>query len=250
MKNQSQCLTAVHDLIIAALPNHRAPRVLEAGGGSFSHIRLDRAAHIAVVDISPEQLSRNTYADERILGDLESPKAIDGHYDLIVCFDVLEHLRQPHLALKHMISALDDGGLLIIGCPNRSSTKGLITRFTPHAFHVWYYKSIRGIADAGQPGHAPFETFLDRRMGFDAVRNAIREAGLIIHIAQRYEGPAAQELRTKRPGLYSLYDWPSAILRAMNKPDEALAATDWIIVAQRPTGMVGCSPTIEAKRTA
>jgi SAM-dependent methyltransferase len=234
MRDQAQCLSSIHHLLHMALSDHRPIRILEAGGGSYSHIRLDRASHISVIDISPEQLSRNTYADIRILGDLEAPDAIDGLYDLIVCFDVLEHLQRPNLALSHMVAGLDKGGLLVIGCPNRSSTKGMITRFTPHNFHIWYYKAIRGVPDAGQPGHAPFETFLDAYMGFEVVQRQLEEAGLAIRLANRYEGPAANELQSKKPFLYALYDLPAAFLRALGQSDEALAATDWIIVAQKP----------------
>jgi len=238
MRDQAQCLSSIHHLLHMALSDHRPIRILEAGGGSYSHIRLDRASHISVIDISLEQLNRNTYADKRILGNLEDPDAIEGIYDLIVCFDVLEHLQRPHLALIHMLAGLDEGGLLVIGCPNRSSTKGIITRFTPHIFHVWYYKAIRGISDAGQPGHAPFETFLNPYMGFEIVQKQLEEAGLAIRVADRYEGPSATELQSKKPFLYALYDLPAAILRAIGRSDETLAATDWIIVAQKPTQSV------------
>lgn len=234
MKDQAQCLAEVHDILDASLPSMTPPRVLEAGGGSFSHIHLRRDAHISVVDISPEQLARNDYAHERILGDLEDPRTIQGRHDLIVCFDVLEHLRRPHLALSHLIKAMDDGGLLVIGCPNRNSTKGLVTRYTPHGFHVWYYKTIRGIADAGQAGHAPFETFLDPRMDFNAVERHLKHAGLEILMARRYEGPAAHELKAKHPLLYRLYALPADLAQWGGADKEQWAATDWIIVARRP----------------
>lgn len=235
MRDQAQCLAAVHQMLRDDLPHTRKPRVLEAGGGSFSHIKLERPAHVTVIDISPEQLARNTYADDTILGDLEVADAIQGQFDLIVCFDVLEHLQRPGLALQHMVNALSADGLLVIGCPNRSSTKGLITRYTPHGFHVWYYKAIRGIADAGLPGHAPFETFLDPQMDFERVQHQLVKSGLSIRFAQRYEGPAAQELKVKKRLLYAAYDTPAALLRAMGRSDESIAATDWIIVAQKAT---------------
>lgn len=234
MKDQAQCLAEVHQILDTSLSHTGQPRVLEAGGGSFSHIQLRRDAHISVVDISPEQLARNDYVNERILGDLEDPRVIHGRHDLIVCFDVLEHLRRPHLALNHLIKAMDDGGLLVIGCPNRSSTKGVITRYTPHGFHVWYYKTIRGIANAGQAGHAPFETFLDPRMDFHAVKRHLKHAGLEILMARRYEGPAAHELKAKYPWLYRLYALPAQLAQLRGADKDQWAATDWIIVARRP----------------
>jgi hypothetical protein len=43
--------------------------VLEAGGGSASFLKgIDGVFTFTTIDISPEQLDRNDYADERILG--------------------------------------------------------------------------------------------------------------------------------------------------------------------------------------
>ena len=234
MIDQQECLYQVHQLLRSTLSKQEPVRVLEAGGGSFSHIKMDKPANISVIDISPEQLSRNTYANERILGDLEVSDTVRGPYDLIVCFDVLEHLRHPDLALTHLMTALDPGGLLVIGCPNRSSTKGVVTRFTPHSFHVWYYKNIRGIPEAGEPGHAPFETFLSREMDFEIVQQQLKAAGLLVPLAGRYEGPAAFELYRKWPILFYFYHFPATFMRLFGQQFETLAATDWIIVAQKP----------------
>ena len=79
-----------------------------------------------MLDNSPEQLARNTYASETILGDLQDPKAFKGSYDLIVCWDVLEHLEKPRAAVENMIASLNDRGLLLIACPNLYSIKGLL----------------------------------------------------------------------------------------------------------------------------
>src|SRR4029078_13192790 len=65
------------------------PRVLEAGGGSSTHVTLSRPTHTVVLDNSPEQLARNSYASETILGDLQDPKAFKGSYYLIARWDVL-----------------------------------------------------------------------------------------------------------------------------------------------------------------
>jgi hypothetical protein len=46
--------------------------VLEAGGGSKSKIAFDRSQEVSIttIDISPEQIEKNTYASHKILGDL------------------------------------------------------------------------------------------------------------------------------------------------------------------------------------
>ncbi len=231
---QDDVLRRVHDLILARLPRHRPVAILEAGGGSFSHVRVPHEARVTVLDISPEQLERNDDADEKILGDLEDPRALTADYDLVVCFDVLEHLDRPDKAFANMVAALRPGGLLVVGCPEPFSTKGLITKFTPHAFHVWYYRSIRGDRNAGRPGYAPFPTRLRRSMGFETLKRAARDAGLEILLAQRYVGPAVEELRARRPVLHALYALPALLARIATLGRIELGETDGVMVLRRP----------------
>ncbi|MGH8427255.1 MAG: class I SAM-dependent methyltransferase [Gammaproteobacteria bacterium] len=144
-----------HEVLNASLSSGRIIRVPEAGRGSFTHIRIPHSKYVTLLDISPEQLERNTYADEKILGDLEDEHALTlQKYDLIVCFNVLEHLRYPERAFSNLAQSLAYAGLLVIGCPNLLSVKGLTTRFMPHGFHVWYYRSMRGVPESGQSGYA------------------------------------------------------------------------------------------------
>lgn len=230
---QKQALRTTHDVLSRELPNDRPVRVLEAGGGSTTHIRLDRPAHIVALDISPEQLERNDYADAKILGDLQDPNAITGLYDLIVCFDVLEHLTEPEKAIENMAAALDEGGLLVIGCPNRWSLKGLLTRFTPHGFHVWYYRTLRGDRHAGEPGHAPFPTYLRSGMGFGRLLDAARRFGLKQAFATTYEGPAVEELRKRHPFVHVLHAVPAEAGRILSGGRWLAGETDYIAVLRR-----------------
>ena len=124
----SDALGLTHRLIVENLPRDRPIRVLEAGGGSFTHIAFDAPRHVTVLDISPEQLARNTIADEKILGDLHDASLLTQTYDLIVCWDVLEHLSRPEIAFANMANSLAPGGQLVIGCPNLFSLKGFVTR--------------------------------------------------------------------------------------------------------------------------
>src|SRR5882757_11539779 len=66
-------LLAVHGILRAVLPPAKLA-IYEAGGGSTSFLPLsvlDRA-HVTVVDIDEDQIRSNTYADEAILGDIQS----------------------------------------------------------------------------------------------------------------------------------------------------------------------------------
>ena len=52
------------------------------------------------LDISPSALDRNRLLDDRIVGDLETYPLPRKAFDVVVCWDVLEHL----LAVKSLIA--------------------------------------------------------------------------------------------------------------------------------------------------
>jgi SAM-dependent methyltransferase len=147
------------DIICHQLPRDNI-RIYEAGGGSMPCLPLDKwqARHITVVDIDEAQLRNNSYADTKILGDIQELRFPDGSFDLVVCYNVVEHLTAPDRAVALFFDALAPGGILFIGAPNPHSLSGVVTKHTPHWLHVAYYRWIRGKKDAGQAGKVPFRT--------------------------------------------------------------------------------------------
>lgn len=135
------------------------PRILEAGCGSLSHLSFPRDARVTGIDISQSQLDRNPFIQEKICADIQKHRFAEGTFHAIVCWDVLEHLRAPEQALENLFAALRTGGMMILALPHVRSLKGLITRFTPHAFHVWVYRRILRDRDAGRNDRAPFRTY-------------------------------------------------------------------------------------------
>ena len=230
---QSQALELTHRVLEANLPRNRRLHVLEAGGGFFTHIRLPRDRRVAVLDISPEQLARNDYADDKILGDLEEFDGEPGRFDLVVCYDVLEHLGRPERALDNMARTLAPGGLLVIGCPNRDFLKGLITRFTPHFFHVWYYRRVRGDTKAGLPGHAPFPALLKPTMGLSEILAAARSHDLEVLATHHYVGETVQELQHRYPALHAVYARLASLVGWFTRPEPIRETTDLLIVLRR-----------------
>ena len=93
-------LLAVHGILGTALPPTRL-RVYEAGGGSTSSLPLDvlRRAHVTVVDIDADQICNNDYAQETILGDVQSHRFAPESFDLVICYNVIEHLPDVDAAL-------------------------------------------------------------------------------------------------------------------------------------------------------
>jgi SAM-dependent methyltransferase len=135
--------------------------ILEAGCGSASHLRFPgKRVRLTGIDISPEQLQRNTALDAAILGDIQHHDFTPSSFDVVVCWDVLEHLPRPDLALKRMLRALKHEGLLVLALPHVMSLNGLITKYTPHGVHVWFYRHLLGNRKAGRAGCAPFQTHL------------------------------------------------------------------------------------------
>ena len=141
------------------LDGRRPLKILEAGCGSMGHVSYDNDAYIVGIDISQVQLDRNPILKERILGDIEDYPLPESTFDLIICWDVLEHLKHPDRALRNFARTVNEGGIILLASPNVMTVRGLLTKFTPHWVHVLYYKRVVGLKDAGKPGHYPFKAY-------------------------------------------------------------------------------------------
>lgn len=158
-------------------------RVLEAGCGSSTHFRHHPEDHITGIDVSPEQLERSTYLQEKILGDIQEPGVIPpGRFDLIVCWDVLEHLPHPRRALEHFAQGLRPGGLMLLSSPNVLTVRGLLTKMAPHALKVAYYRHVVGNPHAGEPGYGPFRSYHRFAMSPAAIRRFAQARGLRVEL--------------------------------------------------------------------
>jgi SAM-dependent methyltransferase len=172
-------------------------RVLEAGCGSATHLDFRDKAYVVGLDLSERQLERNSSLDERILGDVESYPLPPREYDVIVCWNVLEHVPHPERAMRNFSSAVRDDGIVIMAIPNVRSIKGLATKFTPYRFHLWVHRSLLGRADAGTDGRGPFPTFLRAAIAPRALLRAASDAGLAAAYVALYEGNQQRRLREK-----------------------------------------------------
>jgi 2-polyprenyl-3-methyl-5-hydroxy-6-metoxy-1,4-benzoquinol methylase len=153
-------------------------RLLEAGCGSASKLNFPGQVQLVGIDISEKQLARNTVLHEKIAGDVQSYEFPLDSFDAIICWDVLEHLSQPELALRRFAHAIKPGGLVILKLPNVLSLKGLVTKFLPHTFHVLTYRYIYGKKNAGKNDTAPFKTYLRFRISAGAIRKKGAQLGL------------------------------------------------------------------------
>jgi len=135
-------------------------RILDAGCGVGYGADFPPDAHVVGIDISEAALARNRKLDERILGDLQSYPLPSESFDLVVCHYVLEHVEDPRAAVRNLAASVRRGGELDISIPILWSAKGLLTKLTPHRFHVWCYRRLFHFENAGKDGYGPFPTTL------------------------------------------------------------------------------------------
>lgn len=164
-------------------------RMLEAGCGSASRLKLKAAVDAVGIDISCDQLVRNTTVQEKILADIQDYPLPRNAFDVAVCWWVLEHLARPHDALTNLFGSLKQEGLLILVFPNLLSLKGMATKFAPFWFHKLYYRLMKWKSH-------PFRTYLRRDIlpknlirfaqqnGFSPVYFSLTEADTIIRRAR------------------------------------------------------------------
>jgi 2-polyprenyl-3-methyl-5-hydroxy-6-metoxy-1,4-benzoquinol methylase len=180
------------------LARRESVRVLEAGCGSSSYMNFGEKVCLVGIDISEKQLQRNMVLQEKIVGDIQQYDLPPASFDIIVCWDVLEHLPRPELALRRFARAAKTNGLVIIKVPNVLSVKGLVTKFLPHALHVMAYRYIYSEKDAGKNDTAPFKTYLRFSIAANAIKKLCAEEGLQTAYFETYDVTAANWLQRKK----------------------------------------------------
>jgi len=96
-------------------------RLLEIGGGPGGFLRLaQRHFDVEGLDISDEVIGplQVDFGGRVRSGDIVSAALPAQQYDVIVAFNVLEHLPDPAPTVRKLTSALTDGGLLFGSMPH------------------------------------------------------------------------------------------------------------------------------------
>jgi SAM-dependent methyltransferase len=212
---------------------HGDVRVLDAGCGGKLAFELPATAKLTGIDISEESARRNERIDEIMIGDLQSYKLPPGTYDIIICCDVLEHLPRPDLALRSLFEAVNDSGIVVLALSNVFSLKGLLTKFTPHWFHVWILRTFLNYRNAGKPGFAPFPTFLRTSIAPRRLLEFCAAHEMQVVYFQLYEGSAVRQLRERSPLAFKLYKLIVWILNGLLLRTHDLGLTDTRLVVRR-----------------
>jgi SAM-dependent methyltransferase len=225
------------ELIAARLQGSHA-RIYEAGGGSLSLLppSLLAASTISVVDIDEVQLNNNTYADIKIQGDIQTYSFPPDSFDLVVCNQVIEHLDHPDQAIRLFGEMLAPGGVLFIGAPHPASFSGLVTKYSPHWFHVWFYRHVMGSATAGQPGHAPFRTVYHPLVHPKKLIAFCDQLGFSTIYFREFPHWAYASLEERRPTLGRLLSRTVAAMNALTLGRHDLRNGDYQIVFEKRAG--------------
>ncbi len=99
-------------------------RMLDAGCGTgrFSAMAADRGADVTSLDVGERLLAKvaEKCDSHRIVGSAEHVPFADATFDVVLCTEVLEHLRSPRRAVDELARVLRPKGRLIITTPNRA----------------------------------------------------------------------------------------------------------------------------------
>jgi 2-polyprenyl-3-methyl-5-hydroxy-6-metoxy-1,4-benzoquinol methylase len=160
-------------------------QILEAGCGQKWDLKLGDTPYVLTgVDYDPAALEirKNVVKDldKTIVGDLRTARLTENFYDVIFCSYVLEHVQGARTVLENFVRWLKPDGMVIVQIPDPHSVKGFVTRMTPHWFHVFFYRHVRGFKHAGEPGHQPYPTHYDAVVSRRGMREFCRHNGLAI----------------------------------------------------------------------
>jgi SAM-dependent methyltransferase len=172
----------------ALLPREVVLKVLAAEAGMRFYVRPP--AYFVRVEALQTERSLRTDADEYRTVDLERIELGRAEYDVVLCCNVLEHVRRPVAVLPLLRDSLRPGGLIVIMVPNVVSLKSIVTRVTPFALHRWYYHRV-----ARRPDIDPARSVHSFSLRPASLRRHAQKGGWKIEYWRLYEGGMQRTLR-------------------------------------------------------
>lgn len=227
-------LARAQALVSRACAQRSPVRVVEAGCGARSHLTYPAGSEVIGIDILRSQLQRNTHASHLALGDVMALPLAAGIADLVVCWDVLEHLDTPERAIGEIARVLRPGGVAVLALPNILSLKGLVTRFTPWRFHVWVYRHVLGDRTAGTEAFDQFPTAFRFSLRPAGLRRLAARYGLRVDSLDLYEGPVPQHLRRRSRAADLALGTAGVTTRIASAGRYDTTLSDMIVVLSRP----------------
>jgi SAM-dependent methyltransferase len=182
---------ALQECLDRLLEDVKPVRMLDAGCGKKRPVPIARERYVVGLDISGSQLEKNSALDEGILGDVQTYPLEPEDFDAVVCWNVLEHVEKPRLALRNFERALKPGGVLVMAVPHVRSIKGVVTRYTPFWFHKLAWRRLFGV----EPSFEPFPTVMSGDIAPPQLEAFAHESGLVVEFFTMYESWQQKSLR-------------------------------------------------------
>jgi hypothetical protein len=146
----------------------------------------------------------------------------------------LEHLNDPAPVVEKLARSVADNGILIVGSPEPRSIKGLVTKFTPYAFHLWFYRRFIDAHASDEPGAGPYRTFMRNAGGARGVTRAAEEMGLKVVYSAWLEAPMQIALRKRFRLTGQMWRTVSLLTRIGSLGLVCAEATDYLCIFERP----------------
>jgi SAM-dependent methyltransferase len=107
----------------------------------------ERAREVVGVDYSPAAIAhaRETYPLENLRFEIADANALDpglGGFDLITCFEVIEHIQDEDVLLSQLAAALRPTGMLLLSTPNAQVDR-LFEELSHHGQHAYHVNLLR-----------------------------------------------------------------------------------------------------------
>ena len=132
-------------MLLALVPD--GTRVLDVGcsSGYLARPLVERGCTVVGIELNERAAAAaREVCEEVLVGDVESMELpfAPGSFDVVLCGDLVEHLRDPQRFLEHVRPLLRDGGRLVLTTPNVANWTMRLGLF----FGRWRYTE-RGILD-------------------------------------------------------------------------------------------------------
>jgi 2-polyprenyl-3-methyl-5-hydroxy-6-metoxy-1,4-benzoquinol methylase len=104
-------------------------KLFEVGCAKCEFLKLaTKHFNVEGIDISTYAINsmKSTFDNKINVKDIEKVNLTPNYYDIIVIFNVLEHLKEPHLVIKKLKNSLKKDGIIIGSVPNNFGLIGKI----------------------------------------------------------------------------------------------------------------------------
>ena len=219
----------IHDLIYGALDAHLRPgtRVLNAGCGHGSPLLASYRDKISrLVGIDVELTEDRQVSNDLLVADVARIPLRDNSFDLVFCWDVVEHLAQPRTVFSEFRRVLADDGVLIARTPSILSPLMLASRLLPTSIHKKFKSRLLGSHE-----HDVFPTFY-RSNTPGSLHRDLTSAGFQRETMTRFDRTYDQYWAFSRP-TYALALLYSRALKTF-PPGKAFMATIFAVYRKKP----------------